>query len=456
MQKSTIIQIADYLKSALNNLGKDISNPELERIVLMIHQCMRGGRRMFHTSEHILKICSRLEYPTQILAALFHDIVYHQADGDFPKPLVDTIKPYFDWDDDGATFLESVCVQDFHIGLLLDVFDVSYEKKYTVYNGLNELLSALSAVKTLEPYLTSWELMEVMAYIEATIPFRPDDEDGQDFFYQIEHRLTKINDKHRLALTPESIVEIVKRCVQIANVDVVNFSDTEVGVFLDNTWKLLPETNQELFSVRHYSVKSYRKALVKMEKFLAQLKAEQIFHQYRGYPSEQEYLEFKNRAVYNLKVALEYIQAKIVAIAMIEAFAMCSGGDAPISMFLGDIKRQEGFARDNSFEEHLPFVTISEDLNYVPEVLYLLKHGRNSYSEFDIRNAPISYFIYANLGQEQIPDNLNLANAMFEGELTCEEYLNQIQPSIRSAIARSLALVAMTRRNALMGYFEEI
>ena len=57
----------------------------------------------------------------------------------------------------------------------------------------------------------------------------------------------------------------VCRAVRVGNRDVENFSDNDAARFLDNTWKLLPESNPALHSPMVYTVRDYRIALQKME-----------------------------------------------------------------------------------------------------------------------------------------------------------------------------------------------
>jgi len=47
----------------------------------------------------------------------------------------------------------------------------------------------------------------------------------------------------------------------VANRDVGNFASQDPTVFLDNTWKLLPETNNALRGQRLYTVTDYRLAI---------------------------------------------------------------------------------------------------------------------------------------------------------------------------------------------------
>jgi len=60
------------------------------------------------------------------------------------------------------------------------------------------------------------------------------------------------------------IEDTIVGAVVFANRDVDSFAEKDASVFLDGTWKLLPETNVALRSGRIYSIKDYRLALQKM------------------------------------------------------------------------------------------------------------------------------------------------------------------------------------------------
>ena len=69
----------DCLVSSIEQLGGRVDLPKLEQIAELIIQTMRGPWRYFHTSEHIFEVGGSVD-PIEVLAALFHDLVYVQVD----------------------------------------------------------------------------------------------------------------------------------------------------------------------------------------------------------------------------------------------------------------------------------------------------------------------------------------------------------------------------------------
>ena len=69
----------DGLVSSIEQLGGRVDIAKLEQIAELIIQTMRGPWRYFHTSEHIFEVGWSVD-PIEVLAALFHDLVYVQVD----------------------------------------------------------------------------------------------------------------------------------------------------------------------------------------------------------------------------------------------------------------------------------------------------------------------------------------------------------------------------------------
>ena len=87
------------------------------------------------------------------------------------------------------------------------------------------------------------------ACIEQTIPFRA------ECVPKLHARVAS------LGFSGDKLEEITERAVRLGNRDVSNFSDNDAARFLDNTWKLLPESNPVLHSPLVYTISDYRRAL---------------------------------------------------------------------------------------------------------------------------------------------------------------------------------------------------
>ena len=301
--------------------------------------------------------------------------------------------------------------------------------------------------KRLESLVPEKILLETMVYIEATIPFRGRDAQNVDPFIALADCLREICWVYRVPLTEAEIDDTICGAVLFANRDVDSFAEKDVSIFLEGTWKLLPETNVALRSGRIYSIKDYRRALLKMEKFLEQLNPEDIFHTYKGMPAESVYREMVKTAYQNIATAREYLSVKLLAISILEALADMSGGDAPLTLFTGDVQRNgdEPLRYEN-------FLSLPDELNFQERssVLYqLLNAERPGESNFDMRNSPLALFLYLRLTSDQIQHLLVIGETMFAGDLEPRLFLQKFEPALVKAVALACAATVKTRREKL-------
>jgi hypothetical protein len=99
----------------------------------------------------------------------------------------------------------------------------------------------------------------------------------------------------------------------------------------------------------------------------------------------------------NIRVAREYMYIKILATTVLEALARATGGDAPLSLFMGDVPK-EG-ASIKRLEYFLPELENAPWVDQHSVIYQLLESGRASDVGFDMKNSPLSLFIYKALLQ---------------------------------------------------------
>ena len=100
-------------------------------------------------------------------------------------------------------------------------------------------------------------------------------------------RLQRISQRWCIPPLPANEVEqVIKRAVLFSNKDIDSFAEPDTGRFLDNTWKLLPETNPYHLVPNIYTIRSYRHALQQMQQFLCRLNPDDVFSQYHVTPPE--------------------------------------------------------------------------------------------------------------------------------------------------------------------------
>jgi hypothetical protein len=253
---------------------------------------------------------------------------------------------------------------------------------------------------------------------------------------------------HGLPFSQDEIESILTAAVIFANKDVEGFAEPDTGRFLDNTWKLMPETNVPLRTEEMYTIKDYRLAIQKMEGFLSTLPPDNIFYRYKGAVSEDTLQRWVWQARINLEVGSTYLGVKLLGIAVLEALAEETGGNVPLSLFMGDTDRKVTplFAPPDA----------ETPASFDPEdpVFVLLAAGRTQEIDFDSRRSPISSFLYKYLEPDMREDLIQQAKAMFKGEVSGQEFLQAVEPTLLSVVVKDVASRAITRQALLQQYVE--
>jgi hypothetical protein len=444
MQLGVIQKLISVFETVFHQLGARASMETIERLAVIVHKVMTFQSRSYHTLNHVFGLLNPAD-PIQSLAALYHDVVYYQVDMGILPEVRAVIAPYIQERNGEVYLADNVAATDELFALTLAVFDFKLGQRLTPFTGLNEFLSALMLNEGLAAYLSVKDLLHVTVCIEATIPFR-----RADHFEQCEARLRALNEPLRLALTPAEIETALTRAVTFANKDVESFARADIGQFLDDTWKLMPEMNAQLRERGVYTVRDYRQALQKAEAFMSVLNPDAVFHRYRDVPAEDIYQQMQHRAQVNVTLSREYLRIKLLAVAIIEALAEETGGEAPLSLFMGDLP-QAGALRMQLYD-FLPKLPPPAWVDSNDMIYRLLEVGRVSEIDFDLKNSPLSLFVYKSLPPARLEQLFALAKTMFNGQLTHHDFLADIEQPVLAAIAKACAAMVVTRREKLLAY----
>ncbi|MEG4011445.1 MULTISPECIES: hypothetical protein [unclassified Microcoleus] len=439
----------DCLVTSIEQLGGRADIPKLEQIAELIIQTMRGPWRFFHTSEHIFEVGGSVD-PIEVLAALFHDLVYVQVDQGVSFNISSALCPFLKEVRSQLIIKdETELPDDTMYQLVASVFGFLPGKALSPFGGQNEFLSAVIAAKSLEPFLPASTIAEISACIEATIPFRPVSPSGFSAIELLHQRLVIINRDFDFGWTDAETVEIVKRSVRLSNRDVENFASPNSSDFLDNTWNLMPETNHELSNVNSYTVGGYRESLQKMEGFLNFLKPELVFQQFMQEPDDETYTYMIAQTRKNIAAAKLYLGIKLITIAILEALSYRLGRDIPLSTMMGEL-RAPGF-KTSVLEDYLPNRQIAYPLEsqLEKEVLDLLAIGRNQESPYDIKNSPVATFIIKSIGFAETENFLKKAQDFFAERITSEEFLSYCAPDVIDTISSGVMKLFDSRKMAL-------
>jgi hypothetical protein len=437
-QRSPVHEIVNALWSALHSLGSAATTGEIERWGFSIHAALSAAGREFHNHDHVINLVGDGD-PLEVIAALYHDAVYIQVDQGPPRSMRAELTSVLAQGADGWRVLPAAASPI--TGDVLHVFGRRVGDVVAPTTGLNEFASALVASLQLAQALTREQRITVAACIEQTIPFRVD----------------PAPDLHRrlgeLGLAGEALDQAIRRAVRVGNRDVDNFADNDAARFLDNTWKLLPESNPALYSPMVYTVRDYRIALLKMERFLAWLPAERVFHSWNDEPRPEVHARRVARATGNLELAVRYLRAKLYSISLVEAIAEITGGDVPLDYFMGGAKSpsQPEMA---TIEQFLPSLPSAHDVD--PALHRLLADGRASESSFDTRPSPLGAFLHHAVGERAVMAGVELAKRWWAGASQPADFLADQPNQPVAAIARAAAHIIDTRRDRLFALAERL
>ncbi|MBN1147635.1 MAG: hypothetical protein JXA78_10300 [Anaerolineales bacterium] len=447
MESSSLQQLIDILYQVFEALSARLPDLKLEELAVMLHKNMTLQTRYYHSLDHVLSFHDP-ENPIQSLAGLFHDIVYYQVDHGLSSEIEQVVGGYIRLQGDEISLVEQSFPDDRLFHLTMDVFGFKPGQELLIHGGLNEFLSALFMNKTLEGLIREPDLLNMSACVEATIPFRGKDERGQTSFQRLASRLRTINKQYHLGLQAAQIDAILRNAVGFANQDVSSFAEQDPARYLDSTWKLLPETNEALRSQKLYSISDYRQALAKMATFLSGLDPKWIFHQYKGWPEPAAFKEMELQARRNITIAGEYLRIKLATHTLLEALAEVTGGNAPLSLFMGEIPTGDETLK--RMEDYLPSISPSEYIDHASPVYILLESGRESKPVFDLKNSPLSLYLYCNLPPEGLARMVEAGEDMCVGRKSASDFLSAVDGKIVAAVARACAEMARTRRPALL------
>ena len=442
-------QCLERLVWAMNQLQIEVDHEELVKITELIIQTMTGPWRYFHTPEHIFEV-GGAEDAIEVLAALFHDVVYVQVDQSVNFNLTYYLVPFIHQVGEYLVIRTSTELPSDPTGeMVLQVFNFSGGQTLSPLEGQNEFLSALVAAKVLEPFLPLELLLQIVACIEATIPFRTRHETGLSNSELLYQRLQSITSVFNLKLTEEELFDTVIRSIRLSNRDVGSFAHPNPAKFIDNTWNLLPETNHHLKYSGSYTINQYRTALQKMEGFLNFIKPEVIFHQFRGYPSDEIYQSLVEKSRKNIEVGRLYLGSKLFTIAVLEALSLRFGRVIPVSTLMGEMPSQSFIAA--SLIDFIPPI----DHPYQPkndledQVLTLLEKGRTQNASYDIKNSPLATYMVKSMGFDQIREQRNRAQEFFQNQISSEEFLAGCDSMIKQTVTDGIIKLFDCRKAAL-------
>lgn len=435
------------LRYCLKELGGQVTNAQLEEWAILIHECLSTESRIFHSIHHVFEISVGCD-SIQMLGACFRDSISFVTDGELsPKQskYVESILV------DGSHLLSRGEKKDEHLDLVMDIFGLSDGQDVRSYDGLNVFMSAVLATRVLSGTISSTHLAQVVTCMEATIPFRPP-VDGKTALDRLFERLKQATTKHSLELQEEDIEETIQKAADLANRHIGNFATDDVASFLDHTWCLLPERSAALRRSFLYTVNDFLLATRDMERFMVGLQIDRVFQTFRGVPEGEEMESFHTHTAYNLEKGRKYLRAKLLSVCVIGAFAVLTGGDAPMSFFCGDLP-SPGQLQSDRLGDSFPEATLDDDCDL--DVYEIMTRGRNVEQVFDTRNDPLAAFVYAALGNRGVNDALALCSFPMTLE-TARKLLEFLPSNTVQLVGLEIGKIALSRADGFKAIVEEL
>jgi len=438
------------MRTCFKDLNVDYDYPLMEKWAFVIYESMSSPSRTFHSVQHVFDISIGAD-PIQKLAAYFHDVIYYSIDGGLNEDQQSFIGDIILEKDDVVSIAEEPSGKN--ILMIMDIFGFHAGQVLDPFRGMNEFLSAALAVRCYQEVVDPPILLQIAACIEATIPFRKCDEEGKRPIDHLFERMHGANEEYDLGLSEEELVLSTQRAADLGNRDLGNFATPERAVFLSNTWNLLPESNIRLRNTTVFRISNFATALQKMTGFFEHLDPNSIFVSFRDPDYEEVVVRKTEMAKQNIKVALDYMSCKRLSIAVVAAIAELTGGDAPLALFLGDLPERHHIS--TSIEDLIQAYDPEPELELDRRVFELLNDGRESESNFDIKNSPLAAYIYSLVGTDGVDRCMEYAvHPMDKGHATA--LLHALPRECVASIVAACAEIAITRRKALHTMMQEL
>ncbi len=448
---SALQRLIRLFREALQTLGAKADEDRLEALAVFVNATMSGPGRAYHDIEHVFEVAAGAE-PVQTLAALFHDVVYLQADGSLPEREAVLLTDVVEQRADGIVLRPFAETRDRLRAMLQCLFAIEPENVRPTFGGLNEFLSALLATRQLQPLLPSMTLVRIAACIEATIPFRAPDSSGRTPPEALFRRLAIVNERFDLGMQSADREQAVRQAVEVANRDVAVFAAEDTGRFLASSWKLLPESNPLLRWEAGYTLAGYQQGVSKMARSTHRLDPTLVFPHFLGTPDETTWRRRTDAARRNIQLSAHYLDAKLLAISVLSALANLTGGDAPVALFMGDLPTAD--RRSQRLEDYLETADPpGRDLD--PEVFRLLAEGRRYDDRFDLKHSPLAAHIYKRVGTRGVVRLVRYAEAPLDPTYA-RRLLQALPGGLLQEIVRACCKIAVTRKQKLIRLIQEI
>ena len=447
---SVITYYYDQFKSSFRDLGKQISDSDSEKLAVEIVRAMGSELRDYHKPEHSLDV-SKGQEAIPRLAAIFHDCVYVQVDPSFKTYYKNYFNHFIPSDDFKINPDEGFHKEKNPLKRAIVVlFGMETAKEITLGLGINELLSTFVMESLLSKHLTPKEVLSIAACIEATIPFRKPDADGNSSAARLKNRLNKAGALIQVEFSEEEKKQITEWCKSIVERDLSSFASRELNQFISTTWNVMSENNPPLRNA-YFLASEYRKAVYGVIGFFNSIDPDQLFWDLNQQRDDPTQIMIEN-AKRNKIQGCEYLKVVGLSLSLLEAIALETGGELPYETLLGPTpkSREHNPISIDLFFEPKPLREFNSDEN---EVYELLKVGRGFRARFDRKTTPLGLYLYQYISRTTLEKLYLAATHFHQNQITALSFLtlfpkNELIEIIHAI--RQVSLIRDTQMHALI------
>ena len=452
--KSVIDNYCTQIFEAFEELKVKVPITKVESIAIEVVRAMGSEMRDYHKPEHSLDV-SKVNSPIASLAAIFHDCIYIQVDPSWKTNFysylgnfIPTVELNLDANDVFKTENSEIRKA------ILVLFGMESNSDLRLNKGLNELLSAIVMEHFLSPILTVKDVLSVAACIEATIPFRNVDADGNTSADRLKKRLNKAAQILNESFSEQEQINIIDWCREIVANDLASFASHRLNTFISNTWNVMNENNAALRNMYFY-ISEYRKAVNNVIPFLQSLDPNQMFWNSPEFDLDYRTRVMVENAKRNLQLGIDYLKTVGLSLSILEAIAIETGGDLPYEALVGPLRRSR---------EHMPlsvgaFLPARESRSFNEDekaVFLILKNGRETRARFDRKDFPLGAYLYQHFKIEVIHSLWGVANEFHNGKINPKSFLEAIPNTERIEIFEALVKVASIRSANIFSLLKSI
>jgi len=398
------------------------SKEDLLSWAMTINRCLTTPDRVYRNVDHVYRVVRGMKYETDsvpILASLFHDIVYLTIDKKLPDKLRKLLSDVVDDPNDGSSTLNyRMPYRDPLVRMVRSMFDYVFgptQRKNRNTDETNEFLSAIVAVKLLGSFLPRKTLFQLVACIEATIPFRPV-VDGtlaspMEGLYTF---LRRTNEEFRVGLSEHELVETVQMAAYFSNADLRSHC-SDVIVFRDRQLMCMPEWKPILRHESTCTLCQIFQCFVGVIEFSNIVKSVNVFQSFRGKPAQDVIETMTKKSDTNLRAVTQYLKVRCLAVRILMdlltlAFQTQAKYDAVLRdetagalSFLRRVERGIGEEFTTRRREESANATTSTSSDVADEVYRCLTSPRRSCCcNWDAGETHLSAAVYARVGMDAI------------------------------------------------------